>query len=118
LDGIERRLREVIAIVDHEPLRGYSVLRAEKAVSLYTSTTPKLSKMLLVDLTNGVWPGWCVIVNAVPELTDSRPRFDSSELDRSVRQACARRIGGSDSRAAFTGKRSQSFLRESCSNAP
>jgi hypothetical protein len=35
LDEIERRLREVIAIVDHKPLRGYSVLRAESRLSLY-----------------------------------------------------------------------------------
>ena len=78
VDGVERRLTEVLSHVNPQPMiDGYSLERSGDGLTLYTITAKKVGKREIGLLSAGDWPGWDEIVKAVPEFYSTQIVFDA-----------------------------------------
>jgi hypothetical protein len=77
-DDVERRLREVKSQIDPRPLvLGYAIERSGNRIVIFTVSRNELNKQEIAALSQGQWPCWDEIVNAVPEFSCSKTGFDA-----------------------------------------
>jgi hypothetical protein len=77
-DDVERRLREVRSQIDPRPLvLGYAIERSGNSIVIFTVSRNELNKQEIAALSQGQWPCWDEIVEAVPEFIHSKTGFDA-----------------------------------------
>ena len=77
-DDVERRLREVRSQIAPGPLvLGYTIGRRGNVVVVSTVSRNELSKQEIAALSQGQWPCWDEIAEAVPEFIHSMAGFDA-----------------------------------------